>query len=60
MRQYPGVVGAAPGILGKALITSSTGEAFITLKGVDASLESSVTDIGGAMTQDDVSDFHAE
>ena len=50
LRQYPGVVGAAPAVLGKALITSQTGEAFITLKGVDPALESSVTDIGGAMT----------
>ena len=50
LRQYPGVVGAAPAVLGKALITSASGEAFITLKGVDPSLESSVTDIGGAMT----------
>ncbi|MGE3510257.1 MAG: lipoprotein-releasing ABC transporter permease subunit [Vicinamibacterales bacterium] len=49
LRQYPGVIGAAPGILGKALITSATGEAFITLKGVDPALESGVTDIGGAL-----------
>jgi lipoprotein-releasing system permease protein len=49
LRQVPDVVGAAPGILGKALITSPTGEAFITVKGVDPALESSVTDIGAAM-----------
>lgn len=49
LRQVPDVVGAAPGVIGKALITSSTGEAFITLKGVDPALESSVTDIGGSM-----------
>lgn len=50
LRQFPGVVGAAPAVLGKALITSNTGEAFITLKGVDPALESSVTDIGSALT----------
>ncbi len=50
LHRYPGVVGAAPAVLGKALITSPTGEAFITLKGVDPALESSVTDIGGSMT----------
>jgi lipoprotein-releasing system permease protein len=49
LRHVPDVVGAAPGILGKALVTSPTGEAFITVKGVDPVLESSVTDIGGAM-----------
>ena len=36
-------------MLGKALISSARGEAFITLKGVDPSLERSVTDITGAM-----------
>lgn len=50
LQQYPGVVGAAPAVLGKALITSASGEAFITLKGVDPALESRVTDIGGSMT----------
>ena len=49
LRQIPGVVGAAPAVLGKALITSQTGEAFITLKGVDPALESSVTDIASAL-----------
>jgi lipoprotein-releasing system permease protein len=49
LRAVPDVVGAAPGILGKALITSATGEAFITVKGVDVTLEPSVTDIASAM-----------
>lgn len=49
LRTVPGVVGAAPGVIGKALITSETGEAFITLKGVDPTLESSVTDVGRAI-----------
>lgn len=50
LRQYPGVVGAAPAVLGKALVTSASGEAFITLKGVDPAIEPGVTDVGSAMT----------
>jgi lipoprotein-releasing system permease protein len=49
LRTVPHVVGAAPAVLGKALVTSPRGEAFITIKGVDPSLETSVTDISGAM-----------
>jgi lipoprotein-releasing system permease protein len=45
LRRIPRVTGAAPAILGKALVTSSHGEAFITIKGVDPSLENSVSDI---------------
>ena len=49
LRAVPGVTGAAPAIIGKALISSGRGEAFITLKGIDPALERSVTDIEGAM-----------
>jgi len=49
LRRVPGVTGAAPAIIGKALISSGRGEAFITLKGIDPALERSVTDIEGAM-----------
>lgn len=49
LRQTPHVIGAAPAIIGKALITSPRGEAFITLKGIDPDLEASVTDITRAM-----------
>jgi lipoprotein-releasing system permease protein len=49
LRRVPGVTGAAPAIIGKALISSGRGEAFITLKGIDPALERSVTDIDGAM-----------
>ena len=49
LRKVPGVTGAAPAIIGKALISSGRGEAFITLKGIDPALERSVTDIEGAM-----------
>jgi lipoprotein-releasing system permease protein len=45
----PKVTGAAPAILGKALISSARGESFISLKGIDPALEPSVTDIASAM-----------
>ena len=49
LRPLPDIVGAAPAILGKALITSARGEEFITIKGVDPALEPSVTDISRAL-----------
>ncbi len=49
LRQVPHVVGAAPVILGKALVTSEHGEAFITVKGIDPALEAQVTEIERAM-----------
>jgi lipoprotein-releasing system permease protein len=51
LRKIPGVIGAAPAILGRALITSPSGEAFITLKGIDPALEPGVTDIRSALEQ---------
>lgn len=45
----PHVVGAAPAILGKALVSTDKGEAFVDLKGVDPRLEPEVTDIARAM-----------
>ncbi len=51
LRTFAHVTGAAPAILGKALITSPQGQSFITLKGIDPSLEPSVTDIGRSMRQ---------
>lgn len=44
-----GVTGAGPAIIGKALISSSRADTFITLKGVDPELEPNVTDIQRAM-----------
>lgn len=45
----PHVVGAAPSIMGKALISSQEGKNFITLKGIDPTLEPNVTDLGKMM-----------
>ena len=49
LRAMPHVTGAAPAILGKALITTSRGEAFITIKGIDPVYETEVTDIARAL-----------
>ena len=47
----PQVMGVAPAILGKALISSDRGESFITLKGIDPVLEPTVTDVGVSMRE---------
>jgi lipoprotein-releasing system permease protein len=44
-----GVEGAAPMMLGKALIDSSQDRAFISLKGIDPDLEGRVTDLKSSM-----------
>ena len=49
LRDAPHVLGAAPVILGKALISGPETEAFITVKGIDAALEPTVTDVGDSM-----------
>lgn len=49
LHQLPHVVGAAPAILDKALVTASHDKAFITVKGVDPQLEPAVTDISRAL-----------
>src|SRR5262245_54922847 len=49
LKKVPHVVGAAPAILGKALISSSRLEDFVNLTGIDPALEEEVTDLSGAM-----------
>lgn len=49
LRREPHVVGAAPAIIGKALVSAAGQQAFINIKGVDPAVESQVTDIKGAM-----------
>jgi len=51
LREVPHVVGAAPAIIGIGLVSTPQGKSFITLKGIDPSLEPSVTDIGRSMRQ---------
>lgn len=50
LRQVPGVIGAAPAVDGKAMITGQNGEGFVQVKGIDPALEASVTDIGRVLT----------
>ncbi len=50
VRQVPRVVGVAPAVLGKGLLTSSADrQAPVSLKGIDPALEPSVTDVRKAM-----------
>jgi lipoprotein-releasing system permease protein len=49
LRAVPHVVGAAPVILDKAIITSGQGRAFANIKGIDPDLEKTVTEIGRAV-----------
>src|SRR3982751_2292873 len=54
LRQVPRVVGAAPATIGKGMLTVGSGpdeNAPVTVKGIDPSLEPSVTDIRSAMRQ---------
>src|SRR5581483_11746883 len=51
LMQIPHVIGAAPAILGKALINASRAEDFISVKGIDPALEPTVTDLARAMQQ---------
>ena len=48
LKQVPDVVAGAPAVYGKAIITTDSGEMFITLKGIDPALEREVTEIGRA------------
>jgi lipoprotein-releasing system permease protein len=50
LRRVPGIIGAAPAVYGKALVSTERNEGFITVKGVDPSLEYAVTNVAGAMT----------
>jgi len=49
LKQVEDVVGAAPAVIAKALAIGDQSEAFISIKGVDPSLEGTVTDIERAM-----------
>jgi lipoprotein-releasing system permease protein len=59
VRSIPGVTGAAPAVLGKALISTENGDAFITFKGIDARLEPDVTDIQRTMLRGSLADVAA-
>ncbi len=50
LRAFPGVIGAAPAAPGKGMI-SGLSDGFLALKGIDAAMEPSVTDLGSAMIE---------
>jgi lipoprotein-releasing system permease protein len=49
LRREPHVIGAAPAIIGKALVSAAGDQAFINIKGIDPAVEPQVTDIAAAM-----------
>ena len=46
----PEVTGAAPALMGKALVSKGEQQQFITIKGIDPALEPKVTEIASSMT----------
>ncbi len=50
LRAVPGVIGAAPAIEAKAMITSGSSNGFAMIKGIDPALEPTVTEIGRVLT----------
>lgn len=59
LKKIPHVIGAAPAILGKAMITSQSGEAFISLKGIDPVLEADVSELEKSVTAGKLTDLTA-
>src|SRR5688572_20526 len=49
LRDLPGVIGAAPAILGQGLVMASRDTQPIMVKGIDTDLEQQVTDVKGSM-----------
>ena len=52
----PGVLGAAPSILGQAVASSSGTNAFISIKGIDPTLEAQVTDVDDSVIRGSLQD----
>ena len=57
IRAIPGVIGAAPAVMGRAMISGTGQPGFVAVKGVDPELEGSVTDVAGALTDGKLSDL---
>ena len=53
----PGVLGAAPSLVGQALATASGSQAFISIKGIDPALEVNVTDVAAAVRRGSLHDL---
>jgi lipoprotein-releasing system permease protein len=54
LRAVPGVIGAAPAVVGKAMI-SALSDNFVEVKGIDTAMEAGVTDLGSAMIEGSLS-----
>jgi len=51
LEAQPGVIGAAPVVLGKGILRSADADQFITIKGVDPALEPRVTEVSSSMLE---------
>jgi lipoprotein-releasing system permease protein len=56
IRAVPGVLGAAPAVMGKAMISGMNND-FVAVKGIDPELEPSVTDVAGVLNDGKLSDL---
>jgi lipoprotein-releasing system permease protein len=59
IRQVPGVLGAAPVMYSKGLISSASRSAFVTLKGVVPAEETTVTDLATHIVEGKLADLDA-
>ena len=57
LRAVPGVIGAAPTIQGKGLVSNEKGTQFIGIKGIDPLLEGQVTDLAKSMVDGTIEDI---
>jgi lipoprotein-releasing system permease protein len=57
LRKIPRVVGAAPALIGRALASSPSADAFISFKGIDPALEASVTELEKSIVAGKLSDL---
>ena len=57
VRQVPGVVGAAPAVYGKALLTTPNGAAAATLKGIVPAEERTVTEVVSKLIEGSIDEF---
>jgi lipoprotein-releasing system permease protein len=56
----PGVIGSAPALYGKGLLTTPVGASVATLKGVVPALERSVTDLGGQIEEGSIAPLEGQ
>jgi lipoprotein-releasing system permease protein len=57
LRQIPGVIGAAPAVVGQAMITF-TAHGFLEVKGIDPAMEPTVTDVAASLTAGSFSELN--